>query len=142
MKLTSKDYQGSTARPKTTLSKAKKGAWKAFSLFIRTKGSKNGQNTCYTCSKVFPIKKLQAGHGIGGRNNAVLFNEDLVRPQCIGCNMFAHGRYAVFTRRLINELGIKAYDELVLESNQVVKYTVSDYEELERFYKAEYEKMI
>jgi len=118
-----------------TISKAKAKAWKAFSLYIRLKDSVDGVNECYTCGKIFPIKKLQAGHGIGGRNNAVLFMEDIVKPQCVGCNMFANGRYAVFTRKLIDELGLDGYDEIVRQSNEIVKYTLSDYLELEKFYK-------
>jgi len=117
------------------MKKAKKKAWIQFSRYIRLKYAKNGFVKCYTCSTVKHWKEMQAGHGIGGRSNAVLFDEDLVRPQCVGCNYFANGRYAVFTQNLINEYGVKKYEEIVRRSNQVVKYTKDDYLEIERKYK-------
>lgn len=70
---------------------------------------------------------MQAGHGIPSRSNAVLYMEEVVRPQCYACNMLAGGRYKVFTKKLIEELGEDRYNELVIESNKTVKYTVDDY---------------
>jgi len=120
---------------KLTLKSSKAKAWKAFSLHIRTLNSVDGVNECYTCGHVFPIKILQAGHGLGGRNNAVLFLEDIVKPQCVGCNIFANGRYPVFTRKLIEELGLDRYDEIVKQSNKIIKYTVEDYQAIYEKYK-------
>ena len=40
--------------------------------------SKDGIVECYTCGKVHPVKEMSAGHGIGGRNNAVLFLEAVI----------------------------------------------------------------
>ena len=113
----------------------KKRAWSAFSLYIRNKYAVNGMCECYTCGKVVPIKLAHAGHAIGGRNNAVLFNEDLVRVQEAGCNVFGRGKYAIFTRKLIDELGMEKYDQLVTESQKVVQYKSSDYIEIEEKYK-------
>ncbi len=117
------------------ISKMKAKAWKVFSLWIRTQNSVEGVNKCYTCEKVFPIPRLQAGHGIGGRSNAVLFLEDIVKPQCVGCNMYGRGKYAIFTRKLIDELGLDRYDEVVRESNKAVKYTLEDYRNIYEKYK-------
>lgn len=121
-----------------TLTYYKKKAWSAFSLYIRLKyADENGYVACYTCGVVRHYKdRMQAGHGIGGRNNAVLFLEEVVRPQCVGCNMFGGGKYAIFTRKLIDELGLEEYDRLVALSNQTVKYTIADYEAKEQQYKA------
>lgn len=114
----------------------KKKAWKAFSEYIRQRyAPDDGMVVCYTCGKVDHWKKMQAGHAIGGRNNAVLFNEDLVRPQCVGCNVFGRGKYAIFTRKLIDELGMEKYDQLVTESQKLVQYKSSDYMEIEDKYK-------
>lgn len=118
-----------------TLKKAKEKAWKAFSIFIRSKDSKNGFNACYTCNKLKNIKEMNAGHGIGGRNNAVLFDERIVKPQCVGCNIWGRGQYQVFTRKLIQELGLNVYDEIVKNSSNPVKYRASDYLEFEEAYK-------
>lgn len=121
---------------KSPLTKAKKRAWAAFSLYIRTKYmNPDGTLTCYTCGNTFDFKKMSAGHGIGGRNNAVLLMEEIVRPQCAGCNLWGHGQYRIFTRKLIDELGVNKYDELVQESNQTVKFTVEQWQEKEQYYK-------
>ena len=125
------------AKPKkVSISKAKAKAWKAFSLYIRTKyASPFGDVICYTCGKNFKIKTVQAGHGIAGRNNAILFEEKLVRCQCLGCNYFGGGKYAIFTRKLIDELGLQEYDRLVTQATQTVKRTAQDYLEIEKTYK-------
>jgi hypothetical protein len=70
-----------------------------------------------------------------GRNNAVLFLEEVVRPQCSGCNIWGNGQYKIFTRKLIDELGIDRYDELVTISNQTLKYTVQDFIDIQEKYK-------
>lgn len=118
------------------VSKTKAKAWSAFSLYIRTKyADEDGLVACYTCGKRAEIKNMQAGHGIGGRNNAVLFMEEIVRPQDMGCNVFGRGQYARFTRKLIDELGMNRYDEIVTESGKPVKYNLADYEAIEAKYK-------
>ncbi len=119
---------------KSDKKKAKDKAWSAFSKYIRIKNSVNEMATCYTCGAVKHWKELQAGHGIGGRNNAVLFMEEIVKPQCVGCNVFGRGKYAIFTRKLIDELGMGEYDRLVTESNQVVKFSLADYKDKEITY--------
>lgn len=119
------------------VSKTKAKAWSAFSLYIRTKyADEDGLVACYTCGKRAEIKNMQAGHGIGGRNNAVLFMEDIVKPQCMGCNVFGRGQYARFTRKLIDELGMDRYDEIVKDSNKTVKYKLADYMEIEEKYRS------
>lgn len=129
---------------KTTLGKAKKKAWDAFSLWVRMRNVTNqnmGFVNCYTCEKSYHYKNMNAGHGIGGRNNAVLFDEAIVRPQCVGCNIWGRGQYQVFTRKLIGELGLEAYDEIVKHSSDPVKYKVADYEEIEQRYKRKLEEL-
>ena len=116
---------------KSPKKKAKEKAWATFSKYIRLKSSRNGYATCYTCGIVKHWKELQAGHGIGGRNNSVLFLEEIVKPQCVGCNVFGRGKYAVFTRKLIDELGLEEYDRIVTESNQVRKYSEMELKEME-----------
>jgi hypothetical protein len=122
---------------KLTLSKAKKKAWKAFSLYIRMKDATEDRtvNICYTCGEFKDIKKMNAGHGIGGRNNAILFEERIVRPQCIGCNLWGRGQYQIFTRQLIDELGLEVYDQIVTQSRVPVKYSVTQLLEIEEKYK-------
>ncbi len=122
---------------KITLKKAKKKAWSAFSLWIRKSNMNDmGFVTCYTCDKSVFYKQANAGHGIGGRNNAILFDERIVKPQCVGCNIWGRGQYQVFTRKLIGELGLKTYDKIVKNSSNSVKYSIQDYLNIEANYKA------
>lgn len=95
----------------------------------------NGMITCYTCERKFPINKIDAGHGIGGRNGAVLLMEQVVRPQCKGCNIFGRGQYRIFTRKLIDELGLEEYDQISQMAQETVLFSVSDWEDQERIYK-------
>lgn len=122
-------------KSKTPLAKAKERAWSAFSLYIRNKYADNeGLVSCYTCGKRLEIKSMQAGHGIGGRNNAILFEERVVRPQEMGCNVYGRGQYAIFTRKLIDELGLEEYDQIVTQSRTPLQYKTQDYLDIEAKY--------
>jgi hypothetical protein len=120
---------------KLTLKGAKKKAWTAFSLYIRTKYSKDGMCTCFTCDREYPIKEIQAGHGVPGRSNSVLFLEEIVRPQCPGCNVFQAGRYDVFIPKLIEMYGLDGYKEFQRMKNDTKKLTINDFLDIEREYK-------
>ncbi len=122
------------------LSYYKNKAWKAFSIYIRTrdclattKTAENGK--CVTCNRVFPFEELQAGHAIGGRNNAILFDEELVNAQCRGCNSYGNGRYAEYSVWFINRYGIEKWEEKVRLSRSVVKYNIPYYIAKEEEYK-------
>lgn len=115
------------------LSTEKKKAWKVFSEFIRRRAvSQWGTQEipCYTCGNFYHWKEIQAGHGIPGRNAAVLFLEEVVKPQCAPCNIWKRGNYALFTRHLIDELGLKEYDVVLNLSQQTVKFTALDYKDI------------
>jgi hypothetical protein len=62
----------------------KAAAWKAFSIYIRTRDciKTTGDieyGKCYTCGKIFPFSELDAGHGIGSRRNSILFDDSIVK---------------------------------------------------------------
>jgi len=104
------------------MKKAKKKAWIQFSRYIRLKYAKNGFVKCYTCSTVKHWKEMQAGHGIGGRSNAVLFNEDIVRPQCLTKESkirMAGGKYKSIANVKTND-GIWAFKENTFEKELAV----------------------
>ena len=126
---------------RSSLKKAKDKAVAIFSLFIRNKNSQNGLAECYTCGRWHEIKEMDAGHGIAGRNNAVLFMEEVVRPQCKGCNIWGHGQYRIFTLKLIKELGMKRYEELAVLSNETVKFSEEKYLEIYELYKKKFEQL-
>ena len=113
----------------------KKKTWKVFSQYIRLKyADEDGYVTCYTCGKRLFWKKAQAGHAIGGRTNSVLFDEELVRPQCKRCNIFLGGNYQVFITKLIKENGFAWWEKKLRNSAKVKKYSIEDLENLYEYY--------
>lgn len=125
-----------------TLPQAKAKTWEIFSLWVRlVSADKNGFVECYTCGKKDLPKYMQAGHAIGGRHNAVIFDYFLVQPQCAVCNIFNKGEYGKFAAKLIAEFGLEWYDEKQRlcgkSTNRVVKYTRCDLEEIAEFCREE-----
>ena len=91
-------------------SSAKQTAWKNFSDFIRlrdclkTTGSAD-YCKCVTCGRIVPYEQIQAGHAIAGRTNGILFDEEIVRGQCVDCNCNGGGETQAFKRVLVEEHG-------------------------------------
>ena len=98
-------------------------AWKAFSEHIRSQNIDHlGFTNCYTCSKRIHWKQeAQAGHAIPGRTNAVLFDPEIVRPQCPRCNVWNRGMYHIFTTKLIKENGLDWWEEKLRASRMPLK---------------------
>lgn len=76
-----------------------------FSKYIRLKYSDNGVIRCYTCDKPYVYNNIQCGHFVSRKYWNYRFHEDNARPQCIKCNYFEHGNYAVYARKLAEEIG-------------------------------------
>lgn len=120
-----------------TIKVRKNAAWDALSLFIRKSyADREGFVECYTCGRRKHYKEMDAGHGISGRKNAVLFMEKVVKPQDTYCNKYLGGNYKVFTPKLIEELGADRYQELAIEAMQVKKMYPEQYLEVQRYYEA------
>lgn len=121
---------------KNTVSKLKKKAWSLCSQYIRLKYSHNGLVSCYTCGLTKPIKEMQAGHGFSGRGKAVLFMEDIIRPQCYGCNVCNSGKLDVFAYQLQQELGKRKFNKLYLIAHQSQgQWTITELEKIVDKYK-------
>lgn len=86
-------------------------------------------------------RELQCGHGIGGRHNAVLFDEEICRPQTVAENVFKRGNYPVFVTKLIQENGLDWWEKKLAASREVVKYTRSDLEALIETYKTKLKEL-
>jgi len=139
-----KPTKNSLKKPKT-LSKAKKEAWKEFSIYIRTRDclkttSSLEQGACISCGKIFPFKKLQAGHFIPGRHNGNLFSERFVNSQCWQCNAPAflggkNGNALAYRKAMIKMYGENAEQEAEEEANKEVQYKVYQLEELKTEFK-------
>jgi len=118
-----------------TIPKLKKKVWKQFSIYIRHKYSKRGMVKCYTCGVVKPIKEMQCGHGLGGRGNSILFDEEICRPQCMQCNIFKGGNYDVFHAKLIEENGLEWFKAKLKQKQQTKQFTRKELEALYEKYK-------
>lgn len=113
--------------------KLKDKRWKLFSKYIRLKhADKNGYCTCVTCGAkyLWDSGRMHAGHYVNSRNNSVLFNEDLVYPQCDKCNIFNAGEQARFTLYLLKNGYSRADLEGFLSLRRATK-KISDAEHLE-----------
>ena len=84
---------------------------------------------------------MQAGHAIGGRHNAVLFDEEIIRPQCCGCNIFKRGNYPVFAAKLVREHGIDWWEKKLIEAQQLKMYTRTDLEEMIKSYRERLDRL-
>lgn len=111
-----------TRKKKSALKTAKDNAWKAFSIYIRTRDCIRFRNNleegmCVTCKGIFPFKKLQAGHFVPGRKNNVLLEERVVYTQCWKCNAPSHlgglaGNYIEYFIFMEHEVGREKIEEL------------------------------
>ncbi len=76
---------------------------------------------------------MHAGHGIGGRHNYLLFDEELVFAQCPACNIWRGGEYEKFAVILIEKHGLEWYKERL--RYKVVQYFENDYLKMIEKYK-------
>lgn len=126
-------------------SKQKKKTWDAFSLWIRWRGVfeyriKNPEEfedvgECITCKRVYHYKKAQAGHFIQGRTNGVLFYENGVHFQCVGCNMFKGGLIEDYYPYMLNRYGQGEIDKIKELRNKDIKFSLCELKEMETYYK-------
>ena len=123
---------------KLTRSKLVKKLDNIFSQYIRLSNSKNGNCTCVTCGKVGDWKNggIQAGHFMSRKHYATRWNEDNVKPQCVGCNMFKAGEQYKFSLYLGEQLS----EELLQESRKIRKFTSDELEEMVTHYSNEVKK--
>ena len=112
---------------KPTRSKLIKKLDVVFSKYVRlSNADKNGFCTCVTCNRKYHWKEIQAGHFMSRKHYATRWNEDNVKPQCLGCNMYRQGeqyKYSIF-------LGLELANDLYLKSREVVKFSTADIEQM------------
>ena len=125
---------------KPTRSKLVKKLDVVFSQYIRLKNSKNGICTCVTCGKKGHWKTggIQAGHFMSRKHYSTRWDEDNVKPQCVGCNMFRSGeqyKYSLY-------LGKQLSENLHQKSNKIVKFTSIELEEMFKHYSDEVKKLL
>lgn len=127
----------------TPEAKAKKKAWAAFSIFIRTRdclkyGGNLEDGMCVTCKRPKHFKQLQAGHFIGSRRNAILLDEDITHAQCAGCNLAPPrglgGNYIEYFVFMEQEYGREAIDTFRARKYETLKMTEADWLEQAEHY--------
>lgn len=114
-------------------------AWRAFARYIKARDAQeNGFCSCITCGKVmvWDSKDVHAGHFVGGRGNAVLFDEEVVSSQCVFCNLFRSGEQAKYALALKKRFGYtdEQIEELLNRRHKIVKYKPSDYARISEEY--------
>lgn len=124
---------------KPTRSKLVKKLDILFSQYVRlSNADKNGICTCVTCNRQYHWKNIQAGHFMSRKHYSTRWDIRNVKPQCVGCNMFKSGeqyKYSIF-------LGTELANELYLQSNEIVKFTNNEIEEMIDCYSKELKKLV
>ncbi len=119
-----------------TLAGLKKKAWKLLSLIVRKSAGPEGSALCYTCGAEHRISELQAGHAIPGRTGALLLDEEIIRPQCVQCNIWKRGQHHIFATKLIQEHDMQWWVLKLLQAHQIKKWSRSELQEKIDNYKA------
>lgn len=125
---------------KIKLSTAKKNAWDAFSIYIRTRDciattGCSSWGLCITCGKRLHFKLLQAGHFVAGRHNVNLFSERGTHAQCYYCNVTLKGNTLEYRRKIIELYGDGTDVKLEEENKSNIKFTVPYLQTIEKQYK-------
>ena len=127
-------------------SSAKQTAWKNFSDYIRlrdclkTTGSAD-YCKCVTCGEIVPYAQIQSGHAISGRTNGILFDEDIVRGQCVRCNCGGGGETQAFKRVLVDEHGEAWYQMKVQARKNSALLTDDQYRLISKYFLTKRKKL-
>lgn len=103
--------------------------WEAFSLYVRLRDAYFTTGTithcrCISCGEIYPFEQMHAGHFVGGRGNAVLFDQEICNAQCAVCNTHLGGNPGGYEQGLLQ----RGYTDEDLEAmrrkrHQTVKFT-------------------
>jgi len=134
-------------KKKLTIKKAKDKCWKEFSIFIRTRDclrttGKPDWGHCISCGRLFPFKKLQAGHFVSGRNNANLFYEKGCHIQCMRCNIFLAGNVLDYMDSIIKLYGKGIIKKLRDNDKKELTFTVEYLEKKRKQFINKTEKLL
>lgn len=124
------------------LKKAKKALWKLVSEYVRRRhaDSHTGMVNCYTCGTPKHWTEGDAGHAIPGRKNMVLFDLEILRFQCKGCNR-NQGEQYIFGKKLNEEHGEGWFERKLIEAKQPKKYYVFELEDMAKDLKKKLEAL-
>lgn len=119
---------------KPSVAKLKKEADKWFSRAVRLRDAElvNGEyiSECITSGARAPWKRMQAGHFISRRVNALRYDEINVNAQSVSDNMFKQGDQYNYALKLDMKYGDGTAKELHNRRNELKKFTVAELEEI------------
>ncbi|HET8689354.1 MAG TPA: recombination protein NinG [Methanosarcina sp.] len=116
----------------------KRKAIQVFNAYIR----KRDENlACVSCGYKDGARQIHAGHYRPAGNVAILrFDERNVHAQCSICNNHLSGNLVNYRKELINRIGLDQVEELEA-TNEPKQYTIKDYTEIIRTYKAKIKEL-
>lgn len=131
-------------RSEGKISKLKREVWTWCSRYVRLLYSDDkGFCRCYTCNskRFWTMDGMEGGHGIGGRNNAVLYMLEVLRPQCHTCNCVNNGEYEKFHAKLEKEHGKEQWEQIRTDAKKPKRFTEAELAKKLDFFKSEVERM-
>lgn len=106
-----------------------------FSRYIRQRDANHaGMVKCYTCGVVKHWKSVDCGHFQTRSKYSTRWDVDNARPQCKRCNMFS-GEQFKFGKALDEEFYEGFADEMIRKSNETVKFTNAELEDMARVFR-------
>lgn len=122
--------------------KLKKELDKLVSLYVRQIWANDGgMASCYTCGKVAHWKNMHCGHFVSRQYLATRWDEDNLRVQCVGCNVFGNGKVFDFEERLVREIGRQRVEAIKSKRHQICKLDPKWYVDKIDYYKDLLKKM-
>lgn len=117
---------------KSKRKKLKDKLWKLISEYIRRRDAiVDGYASCVTCGRTEHYKKMQAGHFIPqAQGDAVRFDIRNIHIQCYRCNINLGSNGAEYYPYMVERYGEATVQELRRLSNETIKYTESDLEDM------------
>ena len=102
---------------------------KVTSEYVRRKDAgSDGNVTCYTCGCRRHWKNMDCGHFIRRRYLNTRWDLNNLKPQCPNCNRNLGGNYAVYTMKMMSELGETEYARLWNKAYSAKKITTPELE--------------
>ncbi len=133
-KIKKKEAASDHRKLKESTSKTRiKAAKLACHLYIRTRDQNLG---CISCGKALVLGKFDAGHYMeSGNFSFTRYHELNIHGQCTECNRFKGARLNEYEKNLRLKLGDEKVDWIHDNKNTVIKRTIEDYRDIEKYYK-------
>jgi len=129
------------------LTGTKKTAWDAFAQWVRVRDCIEATGypfvgVCITCGKNFHISALHAGHMMAGRQNAKLFDEQLVHVQCYFCNFAPGGKSKKFRKKMVEKHGEEQVSQWERKARKVLKTKDMDFPAITQKYREKIKSLL